>query len=362
MVHSCAGGIPRTLDSAVDTKLLIDSIVRQTTLLIANLATAAGVRAPLAHVADQVFLELSREIESQGVSRKVAADMFGMALRTYQKRVQRIAESVTDSQQTLWSAVLDYIVENDSIQRSDIMHRFRYDGDSQVASVLNDLVSSGFIYRTGRGDSTVYAPTDEKDYEKFVKSNRESTLADLVWVHIYRNPAVTEDELVAGMPFDEDEVRSALEVAIADGRISRLYGDEKVPRLRAGVMHVPVGSKKGWEAAVFDHYQALCTAVSRKVNEGIVQSQHGDRIGGATLSFDVYPGHPYEQQAYGLLDRIRSDVNLLWMAVSRYNADNPVPEDEKTKVVFYFGQYVSDSSESQTGMYDAIHDDELDEG
>ena len=77
----------------MNSKLLVDAIVRQTTVLIAQVCTAAGVRAPLAHIADQVFLGLSREIEAQGVGRKIVADMFGMALRSYQKKVQRLAES-----------------------------------------------------------------------------------------------------------------------------------------------------------------------------------------------------------------------------------------------------------------------------
>src|SRR5262245_23099637 len=38
-------------------ELLIQAIVRQTTILIAQLATAGGTRAPLAHVAHQVFLD-----------------------------------------------------------------------------------------------------------------------------------------------------------------------------------------------------------------------------------------------------------------------------------------------------------------
>ena len=42
----------------MNAQLLIDSIVRQTTVLIAQLATSGGVRAPLAHVANQVFLEI----------------------------------------------------------------------------------------------------------------------------------------------------------------------------------------------------------------------------------------------------------------------------------------------------------------
>lgn len=65
----------------MNVKLLVDGIMRQTTVLIAQLSTSAGVRAPLAHMADQVFLSLSREIEAQGVARKVVADMFGLRMR-----------------------------------------------------------------------------------------------------------------------------------------------------------------------------------------------------------------------------------------------------------------------------------------
>ncbi len=79
----------------MQTRLLVDAIVRQTTVLIGQLCTAAGFRAPLAQVADQVFLGLARELEAQGVGRKVAADMFGLALRSYQKKIQRLSESAT---------------------------------------------------------------------------------------------------------------------------------------------------------------------------------------------------------------------------------------------------------------------------
>ena len=95
--------------NVLDIRLLIDQIVRQTTVLIAQLSTQAGVRAPLAPIADQVFLELTSEIERQGVGKKVVADMFGMSLRTYQRRVQRVAESVTVRDKTLWEAVLEYL-------------------------------------------------------------------------------------------------------------------------------------------------------------------------------------------------------------------------------------------------------------
>src|SRR6476469_7358250 len=90
-------------------ELLIHAIVRQTTILIAQLATAKGIRAPLAHIANQVFLDLVAELERQGVSRKVSADMFGLGLRTYRRKIQRLLESSTDRGRPLWVAVLDYV-------------------------------------------------------------------------------------------------------------------------------------------------------------------------------------------------------------------------------------------------------------
>src|SRR3954469_21107826 len=97
----------------MNVKILIDSIVRQTTVLIAQLATAGGVRAPLAHIANQVFRELARELDAQGVSRKVSADMFGMALRSYLRRIAGLNESSTERARTLWEAVLAYLGQGD---------------------------------------------------------------------------------------------------------------------------------------------------------------------------------------------------------------------------------------------------------
>ena len=74
--------------------LLIDSIVRQTTVLIASLATASGNRPSLAHLANQVLGNLVGELKAQGLGNKVIADMLGMALRTYHDRVARLAVQI----------------------------------------------------------------------------------------------------------------------------------------------------------------------------------------------------------------------------------------------------------------------------
>src|SRR5512142_398901 len=104
--------------------LLVAALVRQTTVLIAQVATAGGVRAPLAQVADQVFLDLVRELERQGVSRKVSADMFGMGLRSFLRRVQRLGESSTEHGRSLWEAILDYLQHESVVTRAAAFARF----------------------------------------------------------------------------------------------------------------------------------------------------------------------------------------------------------------------------------------------
>src|SRR5262245_5323423 len=108
----------------MNAELLIDAVVRQTTVLIAHLATATGARTPLADIAGQVFADLARELHRQGVSRKVAADMFGLALRTYRRKVQRLAESETLAGRSLWEAVHAFLTERHVATQAEILSHF----------------------------------------------------------------------------------------------------------------------------------------------------------------------------------------------------------------------------------------------
>src|SRR6187431_1816006 len=105
----------------MNAQVLIDAVVRQTMVLIAQLSTADGGRSPLSHVADEVFMALVRELESQGVGKKVIADMFGIALRSYQQKVQRLSESATRRGVTLWSAIHAFLSERASATRNQVL-------------------------------------------------------------------------------------------------------------------------------------------------------------------------------------------------------------------------------------------------
>ncbi len=331
-------------------KLLIDGIVQQTTVLIAQLSTTAGVRAPLAHIADQVFLSLSREIEAQGVGRKVVADMFGLALRGYQKKTQRLAASQTAQGRTLFEAVLEYIGAQGGATRGAILERFRHDGERQSIGVLTDLVASGLVYATGSGSSTLYGVTSDAQRQRFTRVSDEQTLADVAWGAIYRNPNLELSQLAHLLLCEPESAEQAVRVLVADGRVTRCETGAEV-RLRAAGFQIPVGAERGWESAVFDHYQAVATAIANKLklaSEGI-DANH--IVGGTTLRFELSDNHPHKQEVLGLLNGVRKQATDVWERVSDYNDSHPIDDEQRFNVCFYFGQNTDSIERCDVGSH-----------
>jgi hypothetical protein len=334
----------------VESRHLIDALVRQTTVLIAQLATSAGIRAPLANVAAQVFLDLATEIEQQGVSRNVAADMFGLALRSYQRKVNRLREGVTVPAKTLWQSVLEHVREHGTCTRTQMLERFGRDEPEDVVSVLNDLVGGGLLYATGRGRSAAYGATTDSDQATLVRERSFETLVHMVWLSLAEPPGLTRAELASRFAEHVALLDEALSRLVHEGRVQRSEGEQGKSRYFAAQVLIPVGSEAGWESAVFDHYRAMCAALVNKIRLGGAAAAAQALIGGVTLSFDLYPGHPYEQEVKGLLTRTRQDVLGLWQRVADFNTKHPPPEARVEKVVFYAGQNFlgSEASEEQT--------------
>lgn len=336
--------------SGMESRLLIDNIVRQTTVLIAELATAAGVRAPLAHLADQVFLQLAREIEAQGVGRKVAADMFGLALRTYQRKVLRLTETETNRQRTLWEAVVAFVAEG-PVTRVRLRERFRYDDEDDWGAVLADLVSSGLLTTSGRGDSTVYSLTTADERDMVQGGQHLEALTHLVWQHVFANGPSTVDEVVGAMGAAKEDVEGAVAWLVREERLR----EAQPGRFRALSFVLGVESTQGWEASVFDHFSAVAQAIVHKLK---LPRKHGDEtVGGSTFTFNVYPGHPSYHQVMSLLARTRTEVSALWRDTNEFNQRQPQAAEGKVKVRFYFGQDVRANGDDETGMESAETED-----
>jgi hypothetical protein len=317
-------------------ELLIHSIVRQTTILIAQLATAGGARAPLAQIADQVFLDLVRELERQGVSRRVSADMFGLGLRTYQRKIQRLGESLTDRGRSLWEAVLDHVRGRAIVTRAEILIRFASDDEAQVRGVLHDLCENRLVFSSGAGPSTVYRAASEEELGALRQMRTPEGLDELLWALIYQLGPLSADGVLEHCGLERAELEAALSRLVNSGCVER-NEEQGVSIYRSSSLVIPLGAPVGWEAAVFDHFKAMVNTIAARLGDERASPSLADRVGGSTYSLDVWDGHPLADEVYGTLARLRSLLSEQRARVEQFNAAHGVPESY-TRVVLYAGQ------------------------
>lgn len=308
-------------------QILIDNIVRQTTILIAQLATSGGVRSPLAQLADRVFLDLARELDEQGISRKVSADMFGMALRSYRRRVRQLSESSTERGRSLWEAVLGYLSGGQLITRDAVLKRFDRDEEALVKGVLNDLCETGLVLRLGSGKHAAYraATSDE------IASVRQSGdgLLELVWALIYRDGPLTEPELAQRTSLSSATLEPCLGQLLVSDRVQR----DAQGRYVARAIVLPLGSSAGWEAALFDHFQAVVKTMVARLRRGADSSSEAE-TGGSTYTFTIWKGHPFETEVRGLLQEFRARHSRLREEIQAYNDGHERPSSFERVTVY----------------------------
>lgn len=326
-------------------EFLIQAIVHQTTILIAQLATLGGGRAPLAQVANQVFLDLVRELERQGVSRKVSADMFGLGLRTYRRKIQRLSESSTDRGRSLWEVVLEYVKSREKTTRGELLLRFSLDDEAQVRAVLHDLCESQLVIATDDGHSVSYRAASEEELLDLRKNGGAEGQDDLLVAVMYREGPLSLAEIAARAQVDPARIEAAIWGLVQSGRIEHSTGPSG-DRFEARALVIPLGAAVGWEAAVLDHYKAVVRTILLRLSEQQTSSLE-DAAGGSTYTIDIWPGHPMEEEVRGALKQVRSNLSGLRKRVAAYNESQARPE-HYSRVVFYTGQSLINEHDEPT--------------
>jgi hypothetical protein len=326
--------------------LLIHAIVHQTTILIAQLATQGGARAPLAQVATQVFLELARELERQGVSRKVSADMFGLGLRTYRRKIQRLSESSTERGRSLWEVVLEFIREHPHATRPQLFLRFSLDDEAQVRAVLRDLCESQLVV-ADPGPKVSYRAASDDELLALRSAPSGEGQDELLVALMYREGPLTLAQIAQRAQTEEGLIAASIERLVASGRIQR-SSEDAVTLYEARALVIPIGASIGWEAAVFDHFKAVTkTILVRLGNKG--KASLDDVVGGSTYTIDIWEGHPLADEVRNTLKQMRGTLTDLRERVTTYSETHPTP-DEHERVVIYAGQCLIQEGLIQEGL------------
>jgi len=338
----------------VNVQLLIDSLVQQVTVLIAQLATSGGVRAPIAHVANQVFVDLASELERQGVGRKVSADMVGMALRAYQRKLRRLTSTRGEREQTLWRSVVDEVAEQGALTRREILRRFRTDDEAVLRAVLRELVDSGVLACSGSGPATTFWAVSERELAARLPDASDQGGDELLWALVYRTCPISATALAARLPIAEHELQQRLTALHARGALQRageLY--------EARDFSVALDASAGWEAAVFDHVQAVVQTICQRLRAGASVPGGSESVGGSTYSFDIWDGHPLAAEVETALARFRREHTRLREQVDAFNRTHGRPERYR-QVIVYGGQcqLERDGSASESNAEEEGDDDD----
>ena len=284
-----------------------------------------------------MFIDLVRELERQGVSRKVSADMFGLGLRTYRRKIQRMAESATERGRSLWEVVLEYVRSQGLVTRRELLTRFSSDDEAQVRAVLHDLCESQLLFSSGVGASTSYRAASDEELAALKRKHGEEGADELLLALMFRESPLTAAEVAHKAQAAVVEIEAALNRLHAAGRVERVFAEGAAePSYRANQLVIPLGAPVGWEAAVFDHFKALVTTVLARLREDRAAALE-DQIGGSTYTIDVWDGHPLAGEVYGALARMRASLSDLRARVVQLNGDQDPPE-QHTRVVIYVGQ------------------------
>ena len=301
---------------AVSRRLLINEVVRRAAKLVVALASDGDTRTPLVGITDVFFRALSDELNDRDVSRKVAADMFGLSLRAYQLRLRKPLRA-TESE-TLWNQVRSFVQQAGTISRADVLVEFARRDHDIVASILRDMVNLGAATLADGSYAIVASPPHLS----------RGMLRLLIWTRVFEHPS-NLPELTDSLPASEAEIRAELAALQAEDVIQL----DSTGQYRSERLVIEPGSENGRLNALFDHYAAAIDLLVAKLNGE-------SEAGGTTLRFDLSNSHRYADQVRGLLKAHRQQLWALWQEVADHNESLRAGGTARftRQVAFYFGQ------------------------
>jgi hypothetical protein len=168
-------------------------------------------------------------------------------------------------------------------------------------------------------------------------------LHELVWALVYREGPLDERELSARTSLGGEALSRCLGKLLLDQRIER----EADGRYRAHAIVLPLGSSAGWEAALFDHFQAVVKTMVARLQRSADATSEAES-GGSTYTFSIWPGHPFEQEVRGLLQAFRTRHSELRERIKAYNDAHARPPRFE-RITVYGGLHVQAEDEDETG-------------
>jgi DNA-binding Lrp family transcriptional regulator len=175
----------------------------------------------------------------------------------------------------------------------------------------------------------------------------DNGLVELLVAIIYREGPLSVDDIADRTKLGKEKLEAMLSRLVGEGRIESVNRDG-ILSFSVRKLVIPLGASAGWEAAVFDHYKAVVSTIMCKLRAVPLVSNLADKVGGSTYTFDLWPGHPMEEEVYGILQRFRAELSDLRERAAKVTEEHGIPEAH-TRTVIYLGQSLIHEGSDENG-------------
>lgn len=319
----------------IDANLLIRTLFELTAQMSVDVIHASGARPDLKHIMDEVFMTFAEQFHEIGLPRSVAADMFGLVVRSYLKRIQNYEENRGEVSQPLWKRILLLIAEEPNIDLETLLSRFPVGYVKSVKTSLNDLCDQGVLVETRRRKVVRY--TIGLDTQ--VEEDKYEQVKQFVWLLIFnaKQPLTHEKISQTLHPVYSGElIEQCLGDLIAEGRVAQNQSTTPSSYVNNGQETPP---PFGWESAVYMHLHAVFNALMLKLNMMIhddAPNVPGHYIGGSTWTFRLWEGHPMEDEVLNTLSQQREAMQVLFERSKTH--EEPEDQEQIYQCDLYVGQ------------------------
>jgi hypothetical protein len=184
----------------------------------------------------------------------------------------------------------------------------------------------------GHGSQRDYWAVSEQELAQRWPAASEQGLDELLWAIVYRSGPIETQALASRLSLDETRLQGRLDGLVSSGRLMRASDSYE-----ARDFSVPLNAAAGWEAAVFDHVQAMVQTICQRLSSGAAVPGGSESVGGSTYSFDVWDEHPMAAEVQAALARFRAEHTALRERVEAFNREHELPARYR-QVVVYGGQ------------------------
>ncbi len=135
--------------------LFIDTTLRSMASIIGAILTRNDQRRTYKKIGDKLFKFVAEELVRRKVPYRVAADMLGVSLRTFHRKMKgkSLMESGSET-----SSILSYVAQNGEVNKTELYRHFHYLSPDFLGSSLRDLNLMGHISIEGNTIRSKAAP------------------------------------------------------------------------------------------------------------------------------------------------------------------------------------------------------------